>query len=91
MLLNLRLQNSGQPLQGCVLVGTADVDVAVLLLKPVPFSALVVVEWPDPTRSVLVEEDVLSVLVPVAFEVIVELSVNSVPKSLEAVWVLMEA
>jgi hypothetical protein len=34
---------------------------------------------------------VLSVLVPVAFEVIVELSVNSVPKSLEAVWVLMEA
>jgi hypothetical protein len=44
MLLNLRLQNSGQPLQGCVLVGTADVDVAVLLLKPVPFSALVVVE-----------------------------------------------
>lgn len=76
------------------MVGTADVEVevAVLLPKAVPFSALEVVEVEalDPTSSVLEDEDVLVDPVPVAFEVMVELSVNSVPNRLESVWVLME-
>ena len=93
MLLYLRLQNSGQPLQGCVLVGVADVDVevAVPLPKLVPFRAIEVVEALDPTKSVLVEEDVVAVSRPVAFEVLVVVSEKRVPNTVDPVWLLIDA
>jgi hypothetical protein len=93
MLLNLRLQNCGQPLQGCVLVGVAEVDVevAVPLPKLVPFSTVEVVEALEPTKSVLVEEDVVTVSRPVAFEVLVAVSVKRLPNSVDPVWVLIDA
>jgi hypothetical protein len=93
MLLNLRLQNCGQPLQGCVLVGVAEVDVevAVPLPKLVPFSTVEVVEALEPTKSVLVEEDVVAVSRPVAFEVLVAVSVKRLPNSVDPVWVLIDA
>lgn len=93
ILLNLRLQNSGQPLQGCVLVGVADVDVEVAVPFPklVPFSAIVVVEALDPIKSVLVEEDVVAVSRSVAFEVLVAVSEKRVPNTVEPVWLLIDA
>jgi hypothetical protein len=50
-----------------------------------------VVEAPDPASIVLLDEGVLLESVPVAFEVIVDVSVKSVPKSVDAICVLMEA
>ena len=93
ILLYLRLQNCGQPLQGCVLVGVAavDVEVAVPLLKLVPFRAVEVVEALDPTKSVRVEENVVAVSRSVAFKVLVVVSEKSVPNSVDPVWVLIDA
>lgn len=82
MLLNLRSQNCGWPLQGCVLVGVADMDVGVpvLLRKLVPLIEAEVVDAPDPTSNVLVADDVEvePESVPVAFETIVVPSERSV-------------
>ena len=59
MLLNLRLQNEGWPLQGTVFVGCTELEVheAVPLLVAVPFSEVVV--FAPPTSRVAVGLDVV--------------------------------
>lgn len=90
MLLNLRSQNCGWPLQGCVFLGTADVDVdvAVLFRRVVPFN---VVEALEPTSNVLAADDVEPVSVPVAFEVVVVVSERSVLYSVDPILELIDS
>jgi hypothetical protein len=93
ILLNLRLQNCGWPLQGCVFVGTADVDVdvAVLFCRVVPFNAVEVVKALEPTSNVVIADDVEPASVPVVFEVIVVVSERSVRYSVDPVLKLIDS
>jgi hypothetical protein len=92
ILLNLRLQNCGWPLQGCVFVGIADVDVdvAVLFCRVVPFNAVEVVETLEPTSNVVITDDVKPVSVPVACEVIIVVSERSMRYSVDPVLELID-